>query len=211
MTTIGIIGSGNIGGAVARLGVDHGYDVVVSNSRGPETLTDLVASLGEHARAGTAQEAAAAGDLVLVAVPLQAYPTLPVAALAGKVVMLADNYYPARDGQIAALDDQEVTSAGLVQQVLPSSPVVKVFNHIQAGELTTDGTPAGTADRRALAVFGDSPDARATVAAVLDDLGYDAVDGGPLSESWRIEPGTPGYGPRLTAPELKEALAAATR
>lgn len=211
MTTLGIIGSGNIGGAVAHLGVTSGYDVVVSNSRGPETLSDLVASLGEHARAGTALEAATAGDLVLIAVPLKAYPSLPVDALAGKVVMLADNYYPARDGQIAELDDGEVTSAGLVQRLLPSSQVVKVFNHIGAGDLAGQGTPAGTADRRALAVFGDSPDARATVTALLDDLGYDTVDGGPLSESWRIEPNTPGYGPRLTASGLKEALASATR
>lgn len=211
MTTLGIIGSGNIGGAVAHLGVNAGYDVVVSNSRGPQTLSGLVESLGEHARAGTAQEAAAAGDLVLIAVPLAAYPTLPVDALAGKVVMLADNYYPARDGQIAELDDGEVTSAGLVQRLLPSSAVVKVFNHIQSGELAAQGTPAGTPDRRALAVFGDSPEARATVTAVLDDLGYNTVDGGPLAESWRIEPGTPGYGPRLDADGLKAALASATR
>jgi predicted dinucleotide-binding enzyme len=211
MTTIGIIGSGRIGGAVAKLGVDHGYDVVVSNSRGPSTLAPLVSTLGSRARAGTAEEAARAGDLVLLAVPLAAYSTLPADALAGKVVMVADNYYPQRDGQIASLDSGELTSAGLVQQLFPASLIVKVFNHIQSDHLASESQAAGTADRRALAIFGDSAQARSTVASLLDDLGYDAVDGGPLAESWRIEPGTPGYGPRLDASGLKEALAAATR
>src|ERR1700712_3855235 len=119
MTTIGFIGSGHIGSNVARAAIAHGDDVVMSNSRGPETLADLIAELGEHARAATAAEAAAAGDLVVVAIPLKDEGQIPVAELAGKVVIDADNYYPQRDGNIAELDAQQKTSAQLLQERLP--------------------------------------------------------------------------------------------
>jgi len=211
MTTIGLIGAGNIGQAVARLAVDHGYDVVLSNSRGPETLTDLVAELGEHAQADTAEGAAGRADLAVVTIPLKAYRDVPVAPLAGKVVIDTNNYYPERDGRIAELDDRSTTSASLLQDHLPTSQVVKAFNHIMSGHLTEHASPTGTVGRRALAVAGDHDDAKTTVTALIDDFGFDVVDVGPLAESWRIEPGTPGYGPRLDAAELREALAAATR
>ncbi|WP_258725205.1 NADPH-dependent F420 reductase [Cellulomonas sp. NS3] len=211
MTTIGLIGSGHIGGTLARLAVEHGYDVVVSNSRGPETLTDLVAELGDRARAGTAQEAAEAGDVVVVTIPLEAYRTVPVEPLAGKVVIDTTNYYWQRDGHIPELDAQETTSSALLQEHLPESSVVKAFNHITSADLGSRSTPAGTPGRRALAVASDHDDAKAQVSALLDELGFDAVDAGTLADSWRIEPGTPGYGPDLDADGLQAALAAATR
>src|SRR5512141_1629152 len=139
MTTIGLIGAGNIGQAVARLAVDHGYDVVLSNSRGPETLTDVVAGLGEHAVADTAEGAAERGDIVVVTIPMHAYRDVPVAPLAGKVVIDTNNYYPERDGQIADLDLEKTTTSEMVQQHLPGSRVVKAFNHIYAAELTAHG------------------------------------------------------------------------
>ncbi len=209
--TIGTIGAGNIGTAVARLAVAAGYDVVLSNSRGPETLADLVAELGPRASADTAEGAATRGDLVVVTIPLHAIDSVPVEPLAGKVVVDTNNYYPERDGQVAELDDQSQTSAGLLQRHLPGSHVVKAFNHIQAAQLESDGTPAGTEGRRALAVYGDDDTAVETVSRWLDELGYDAVAGGGLAQSWRIEPGTPGYGPRLDADGLGQALSEASR
>jgi 8-hydroxy-5-deazaflavin:NADPH oxidoreductase len=215
MTTIATIGAGHIGTAVARIALAAGYDVVLSNSRGPETLAELVSGLtsqvGPGASADTAAGAAARGDLVVVTIPLHAIGDVPVEPLAGKVVIDTNNYYPGRDGQIAELDDHTGTSAGLLQRHLPTSKVVKAFNHIQSSQLASEGTPPGTPGRRALALFGDDASARQTVAGLLDELGFDPVDGGPLSESWRIEPGTPGYGPQLDADGLRRALAAATR
>jgi len=211
MTTIGLIGAGHIGTAVAQLAVDHGHDVVVSNSRGPETLAETVAELGPRAEADTAQGAAERGEIVVVTIPLKAYRSVPIEPLAGKVVIDTNNYYPQRDGQIAELDDGSATSAGLLQEHLPQSHVVKAFNHIAFNHLTEHATPAGTAHRRALAIAGDDETAKATVSALIDELGFDVVDVGPLAESWRIEPGTPGYGPRLDADGMREALAAAQR
>ena len=211
MKTIGLIGSGHIGSQVARLAVATGYDVVLSNSRGPDTLAALVAELGPHARAATPAEAAAAGDIVVVTIPLGKYRTVPVAPLAGKIVLDTNNYYPQRDGQIPDLDSESVTSSELLQAHLPSSRVVKAFNHIYAAQLTTDGQPAGTPNRRALVIAGDDAGAKRTVTELLDRFGFDTVDAGPLKESWRIQPGTPGYGPQHNAEELRADLAAARR
>ena len=211
MTTIGLIGAGNIGGQLARLAVANGYDVVVSNSRAPDTLAGLVAELGDRARADTAEGAAATADVAVVSIPLKNVEKVPVGPLAGKVVIDTSNYYPARDGHIAALDEARTTVSQLLQHHLPESQVVKAFNHQYAADLTTDGAPPGTTGRRALAVFGDDDAARATVAGIIDSFGFDAVDGGPLAESWRIQSGAPGYGRRRTADELRADLAAATR
>ena len=211
MTTIGFIGSGRIGSQLARLAVAQGHDVVLSNSRGPETLSDLVAELGPRARAGTPAEAAEAADLAVVTIPLRAIGTVPVEPLAGKVVIDTNNYYPSRDGQIAALDSEETTVSELLQQHLPSSKVVKAFNHIMAAQLTTDGQPAGTPGRRALAVAGDDPDARATVARLIDSFGFDVVEVSPLSEGWRYQRDTPAYVTRETADTLRTDLGAAQR
>ena len=193
MTTIGLIGSGNIGSTVARLALAAGHDVVLSNSRGPETLTDLVAELGERASAASSQEAAAKGDIVVVTVPLKAYRDVPVEPLAGKVVMDTNNYYPERDGSIAELDDETTTTSELLQQHLPTSQVVKVFNNIFFKNLAQLGRPSASPERSALAVAGDDAGAKATVAAFLDEIGYDAHDVGDLAEGWRYQRDTPAY------------------
>lgn len=211
MKTIGLIGAGHIGSQLARLAVAHGYDVVVSNSRGPETLASLVRELGPRARAATPAEAAAAGDIVVVTIPLKSYRTVPAAPLAGKIVIDTNNYYPQRDGHIAELDNESTTTSELLQAHLPESKVVKAFNHIYASELTTHGQPAGSKNRRALVIAGDDENAKAAVARLIDEFGFDVVDAGPLKESWRIQRDTPGYGPRRTADELRRDLDAAKR
>ena len=211
VSTIGVIGAGNIGSSVARAVIGAGYDVVIANSRGPETLTELIAQLGPQARAATAREAGEAAELVVVAVPLQAIDDVPVEPLAGKTVIDANNYYSARDGQIAALDTHQTTSSQLLQDRLPEARVVKGFNHIMAGQIVGDAQQSGGSNRRALALFTDDDEARAQVHRLFDEIGFDPVDGGTLADSWRIEPGAPGYGPRLDAVALTAALAAAER
>ncbi len=211
MKTIGLIGAGHIGSQVARLAVANGYRVVISNSRGPETLAELVAELGPNARAATSTDAAKAGDIVVVTVPLKNYRDVPVEPLAGKIVIDTNNYYPQRDGHIPELDNESTTTAELLQAHLPASKVVKAFNHIYAAQLTTDGKPAGSKNRRALVIAGDDAGAKATVTSLLDQFGFDTVDAGPLKEGWRIQRDTPGYGPRRTAEELRKDLAAAKR
>ena len=209
--TIGLVGAGHIGSQIARLAVANGYNVVLSNSRGPETLSALVAELGPRARAATAVDAAKAGDVVVVTVPLKNYRAVPVEPLAGKIVIDTNNYYPQRDGAIAELDNESTTTSGLLQAHLPASSVVKAFNHIYAAALTTDGQPAGSKNRRALAIAGDDQEAKATVTHLLDRFGFDTVDAGSLKEGWRFQRDTPGYGPRRTAEELRRDLAAAKR
>jgi hypothetical protein len=211
MKTIGLIGAGHIGSQLARLAVKNGYNVVISNSRGPETLADLVRELGSLARAATAEEAARAGDIVVVTIPLKNLNDVPVAPLAGKIVIDTLNYYPQRDGHIADLDNEKTTTSEMVQRHLPASKIVKAFNHIYAAELTTHGQPAGSANRRALAIAGDDAAAKKTVTDLLNQFGFDTVDIGPLSDSWRIQRDTPGYGPRRTAEQLRQDLAAAKR
>ncbi|MEO6944104.1 MAG: NAD(P)-binding domain-containing protein [Lacisediminihabitans sp.] len=211
MTTIGFIGSGNIGSQVARAAIARGYDVVMSNSRGPETLRELVAELGSNAKAATPAEAAEAADFAVVTVPLKAYKDVPVAPLAGKIVIDTNNYYWERDGHIAELDNGMTTTSTLLQEHLPTSKVAKGFNHIQSAQITTDGTPAGTENRRALATAGNSEEATALVTKLYDELGFDAVNIGPLSESWRVERDQPAYVTRQNAEELTHNLALAKR
>jgi predicted dinucleotide-binding enzyme len=193
MTTIGFIGSGNIGGTVARLAVDAGYDVVLANSRGPETLSDLVRQLGPRSRADSAAGAAAAGEIVIVSVPLKAYTQVPVEPLAGKVVLDTNNYYPERDGHLPELDTKQTTTSGLLQAHLLTSHVVKAFNNIYFKTLAVLGRPAGASDRSALAIAGDDEAAKRTAAAFLDRIGYDAFDAGSLADSWRFERDMPAY------------------
>jgi 8-hydroxy-5-deazaflavin:NADPH oxidoreductase len=212
MTTIGLIGAGHIGSQLARLALANGYDVVISNSRGPDTLGDLVDELGPRAQAATTTEAAAAGDVGVVTIPFKNYRRVPVAPLAGKVVIDTNNYYPQRDGQFPELDDDTTTSAELLQAHLPSSKVVKAFNNIVAAQLTTDGTPAGTPNRRALPIAGDDVDAKKTVARLLDQFGFDALDVGPLAEGWRFQRDTAAYvAGRQNLAELQANLAVAKR
>jgi 8-hydroxy-5-deazaflavin:NADPH oxidoreductase len=211
MTTIGFIGSGHIGTALARATTARGYDVVMSNSRGPETLSGLVGELGPRARAATAAEAAAAGDLVVVTIPLGSYAQVPVEPLAGKVVLDTDNYYPDRDGRIAELEDESTTTSEIVQRHLAGARVVKAFNHIYAADLVERATPPGTPHRRALAIAGDDPSAKNAASSYIDTLGFDVVDLGPLAEGWRVQRDTPGYVTRLDRAGLERAAAAAQR
>lgn len=194
MTTIGFIGSGDIGGTVARLAVAAGHDVVLSNSRGPDTLADLVADLGPRARAATPAEAAADGDLVVVSIPLKAYRAVPAEPLAGTVVIDTNNYYAGRDGSIAELDDGTTTSSELLQRHLGTARVVKGFNTIHFRHLASLARPSGAPDRTALPIAGDDAAARTAAAEFLDSIGYDVVDLGPLAQGRRIQPGSPAYG-----------------
>lgn len=211
MTTIGIIGAGHIGSQVARAAIDAGYEVVIANSRGPETLAGLVAELGPHARAATAAGAAEAADVAVVTVPFKAYASIPVEPLAGKIVIDTNNYYWERDGHVPALDQGRATVTGLLQEHLPTSRVAKGFNHITARDITTDGRPAGTPGRRALATASDHADAAQFVADLYDRFGFDTVNIGPLSESWRVERDQPAYVVPQTRGELVANLARAER
>ncbi|MCO5954407.1 NADPH-dependent F420 reductase [Microbacterium yannicii] len=211
MTTIGIIGAGHIGSALARAFSGLGYDVVIANSRGPESLADLVAELGPKVTAATAADAAAAGDIAVVTVPLKALKDVPVEPLAGKIVLDTVNYYFERDGHVDALDRGEATTSELVQAHLPASKVVKAFNQILASEINTTGLPAGDPNRRALGTASDHEDAVELVTGIYDALGFDSVSAGPLSESWRLERDRPAYTARQTAAELRENLAKGNR
>jgi predicted dinucleotide-binding enzyme len=222
MTTLGFIGSGMIGGTVARLSVAAGHQVVLSNSRGPETLKDLAGELGPLARAATSEEAGAAGELVVVSVPLHACPHLPAGSLAGHTVLDTGNYYPQRDDQIPEIDSGSLTSSAWLQRQLPGAEVVNVFNNIYYKHLRSLARPAGAADRSYLPIAGDDATAKAAVTEFLDSIGYGAVDAGTLAESWRQEPGSPAYGAPYgpfdneagtpaSAGVIRAALAAATR
>ena len=211
MTTIGIIGAGHIGSQVARAAIAVGYDIVIANSRGPETLAGLIEDLGPKARAATAAEAGAAGDFVVVTVPLRAIAAVPVDELAGKIVIDTNNYYFERDGHIDALDHGIDTVTGLLQAHLPQSRVAKGFNQIKFSDITTDGTPAGTPNRRALATSSNYPDAVALVTQFFDEIGFDTVDSSPLSESWRFDRNQPAYGAVENREQLAASLAAGVR
>lgn len=208
---VGIIGAGNIGSNVARAALAAGYNVVIANSRGPESLEDLVAELGPEAQAATVEDAAVTADWIVVAIPLGRIGELPPEPFAHKVVLDANNYYPQRDGHIAALDSQEKTSSQILQDHLPDAQVVKAFNTIQAAQIATDGSLPGTDNRRALPIAGDDEAAVGLAGSFIDALGFDTVTIGTLAESWKIEPGTPAYGPRVNADQLREITANVTR
>ncbi|MFE6946598.1 NADPH-dependent F420 reductase [Streptomyces chartreusis] len=199
MAVLGIIGSGSIGTALARLAIAAGIDVVLANSRGPHSLSDLVANLGPSARAGTPVEAAEAGDWVVSAIPLKNYFALPAAQLVGKVVLDTGNYYPERDGRIAVLDSERSTTTELVQDYLAGAKVVKAFNNIVARHIPLLARSAGAHDRTAVPIAGNDAHARVFAAALIDDLGFDVVDAGLLAEGWRFEPETAAYVAPYTA------------
>ncbi len=208
MTIIGLIGSGFIGTAIARQAIEQGHDVVLSNSRGPETLVELVTELGERATAATAHEAAAAGDLVVVTVPFKAHRDVPVEPLAGKVVIDTNNYYFERDGHYEEIDEGRTSVSEMLADHLPTSKVVKAFNAIQAAHIVTEGRPAGTDGRRALAIAGDDADAKRAVTDLIDSFGFDVVDAGPLAEGRRFDRDKPAYGAEVDVEGMREAIAA---
>ncbi|MFD2766772.1 NADPH-dependent F420 reductase [Micromonospora eburnea] len=204
---IGIIGSGHIGGTLTRRLCALGHDVTVTNSRGPQSLTDLAAETG--ATAGTLEETVQGAELVIVAVPVRAVPDLPAALFDGKLVVDADNYYPERDGDIPELLDRSLSSSRWTAEHLKGAQVVKVFNTIRAPHLMDNGRPAGAPDRIALPVAGDDSAAKRVVMELVDELGFDPVDGGTLDGSWRQQPGTPVYGADRDADGVRQGLAEA--
>jgi 8-hydroxy-5-deazaflavin:NADPH oxidoreductase len=211
MTTIGIIGSGHVGSNLARAAIAHGYDVVLSNSQGPDSLAGLVKELGPQARAATPAQAAADGDFAIAAIPITTIDQVPVEPLAGKVVIATINYFPQRLGHIPDIDDGTTTAPGLLQAHLPTSKVVRAFGMINAGDMSGDGHPEGDPRRRALALAGDDPAAKQLVAGLYDEFGFDALDIGGLDESWRIDAGQPAFVVRQNLAELKANVARATR
>jgi predicted dinucleotide-binding enzyme len=194
MTTVGFIGSGHLGSTIARLAVEAGHQVVLSNSRGPETLADTAAELGPRASVATSEEAAAAGDIVVVSVPLKAFPDLPAMRLAGKTVIDTCNYGPERDGHIPELDGTSLTSSELLLRYIPDAMVVKAFNNIYYEHLLSLARPAGAIDRSYLPIAGDSAPAKAAATEFIESIGYSVVDTGPLADSWRQATGTPVWG-----------------
>jgi 8-hydroxy-5-deazaflavin:NADPH oxidoreductase len=211
MTTIGIIGSGHVGNNLAKAAIAHGYDVVLSNSQGPDSLTGVVAELGPKARAAAPEQAAAAGDFAIVAIPITTVNRVPVEPLAGKVVIATINYFPQRDGHIAAIDNGSTTAPGVLQAHLPASKVVRGFSMLDAADMSGDGHPKGDPKRRALALAGDDATAKHLVVRLYDEFGFDAVDLGGLDESWRVDPGQPAFVTRQNLAELRANVAKAKR
>jgi predicted dinucleotide-binding enzyme len=201
---IGIIGSGNIGTALVQHLTKLGHDVVIANSRGPETLSDIAAETG--ATATTAEQAAAAEDLVIVTIPEKAVPELPIAVLSASKATIVDtgNYYPSRDGELKEIVDGLPDSAWVASVI--GHPVIKAFNNIYSQSLVEKGTPAGSPDRVALSVAGDDQQQKKVVMELIDAIGFDPVDCGSLSESWKQQPGTPAYCQDLTKEALQSAL-----
>jgi hypothetical protein len=209
---IGVIGSGKIGSTTAKLFVDTGHEVMVANSRGPDTLADLVADLGPAAHAGTVEDAARFGDVVLVAIPLRAVGNLPSAPFAGKIVVDANNYYPQRDGHVPELDSEQTTSSEILAAQLPGARVVKSFNTMNFRPLGTEGRPGAPRDRRlAMYVAGDDADAKRTVSELIEAMGFAPVDTGTLRHGGaRQQPGSPIYNNPMTADEAEPTVAALT-
>ena len=208
---IGIIGAGNIGGALTRRFTALGHDVAVANSRGPETLAGLAAETG--ATAVSATEATQGADLVIVTIPEKNIPNLPAGLFDGAashvVIVDTGNYYPQqRDGRIEEIEAGSTESRWVARQL--GRPVIKAFNNIYSQHLLDRGLPSGTHGRIALPVAGDDPAAKAVVLELIDDLGFDGVDAGTLDESWRQQPGTPVYGTDLDAAGVRRALSEAS-
>ena len=206
---IGIIGAGFIGRAVGRLAVARGHDVMLSNSRDPRTLTSAMISVG--CRIGTAAQASAFGDLVVVAVPFWNHAAITPGPLTGKIVLDANNYYPQRDGVIEALDDHSTTTSEMLARHLAGAKIVKCFNAILERDIEKDALPPGQPGRRALPIAGDDTDAKQVTTTLLDGLGFDVVDAGPLAEGWRFERARPAYCVRFDRASLERALADAGR
>jgi predicted dinucleotide-binding enzyme len=214
--SIGIVGAGRIGHALGVRFAGAGHAVMLSNSRGPDTLGDVVSSIEGNVRAGTVEEAAAFGEFAAVAIPTQAIRGLPPVPFTGKLVIDANNYYPDPDWRLAELDADEVTSSELLASLLPGATVVKAFNTIYWARLLEDSHPELPAEERlAIPIAGDDPEAKRTVSDLIDQIGFTAVDAGTLAETRRQQPGAPLYleyaearrrGELLPAARLRELL-----
>jgi predicted dinucleotide-binding enzyme len=205
---IGIIGAGNIGGTAAKLFVQAGHEIAIANRRGVETLTDLVAELGQNAQASSIEEAARFGEIVFVSIPFGKYKTLPAEAFAGKIVVDSNNYYPDRDGVFAELDDNKTTSSKLLAEHLPGARVVKGFNTIWFEHLKTQGdVNLPVEERRAIFIAGDDAEAKAIVKKLIEEIGFAAVDTGDLGEGGAAQqPETAIYNRNVTAGEAAAIL-----
>ncbi|MEV0221563.1 NAD(P)-binding domain-containing protein [Streptomyces sp. NPDC050704] len=208
---IGIIGAGNIGGNLTRRLTALGHDVSVANSRGPHTLTALAEETG--ATPVTVEEAARGAELVVVTIPVKAVPDLPSGLLDeaadGVTVIDTNNYYPQRDGRIAAIEDEGVTESRWTARQIGHT-VIKAFNGTYAQDILDRPRPAGAPDRMALPVAGDDEAAKRRVRDLIDELGFDTVDAGSLDDSWRQQPGTPVYGFQEGVDAVTKALAEAS-
>jgi hypothetical protein len=205
---IGIIGAGHIGSTLARHFTAAGHEVAISNSRGPETLRDLEAELGERARAATVEEAARFGGIVVVAIPFKAYHNVPEDAVAGKVVIDAMNYYPQRDGHIGELDSGRTTSSELLARHLRSSYVVKAFNSVRWDSLRDKARPRAEGGHIGIPISGDDLAAKQEVDDLIGEIGFDGVDAGSLAEGGRKhQPGAAAYGAELPSAELAAMIA----
>lgn len=207
---IGIIGAGNIGGTLTRRLTALGHDVQVANSRDPGTLAGLADETG--ARAVWAADAATDADLVIVSIPQKSVPDLAPGILSrarpGAPVLETNNYYPQRDGRIAAIEDGQPESVWVAEQL--GVAVVKVFNGIYSKHLVTKAAAKGSAGRVAIPIAGADGPAKQAAFDLVDELGFDPVDGGPLEQSWRQQPGTPVYGKNYGVTDALEALAEAS-
>lgn len=197
---IGIIGAGFVGRAIAKLAIQAGHQVMLSNSRDPRTLFSLKPMIG--CETGTAAEAARFGQVVVIAVPLTALEQLPAAELQGKTVLDAVNYYPERDGEIEELLTGRISTSERLARLLPNSRITKAFNAIRMTDLETQGVPAGDAHRRAIPLAGDDREGKAIAMALYEAFGFDAVDAGALAEGWRFERATPAYCVALNREQL---------
>jgi hypothetical protein len=205
---IGLIGAGNIGATAARNFLNAGHTVALSNSRGPDTLQDLIDDLGPNAQALTTEKAAEFGDVVMEAIPYGHVESLPADALAGKILISASNYYPQRDGEI---DFDGQTQTGRLAAMLPDTRVVKAFNTIYWEHLRDQGDPSRPMDeRRVIPLAGDDENAKSTVADLIEEIGFAPLDLGSLRDSHRMEPGQPIYNNTLTRPEAQERLGETT-
>lgn len=205
---IGIVGAGNIGATAAHLFIQAKHEVAISNSRGPETLQELVATLGAHAHGTTLEAAARFGDVVLVAIPFGKYQQLPAAAFRGKIVIDAGNYYPNRDGQITELNEGKSTSSELMASHLDGARLVKGFNTIWSEHLKMQGdVKLPLEQRRAIFISGDDSQAKEVIARLIEEIGFAAIDTGSLPEGGRLQqPDSPIYNKTLTTKEAREIL-----
>lgn len=205
---IGIIGAGNIGATAAKLFAGAGHEVAISNSRGAETLKDLTKEIGENVKPLRAEEAAKFGEVVLVAIPFKEYKTLPVEALANKIVIDAENYYPDRDGVFQEIEDGKITESELVAEHLKGSKIVKAFNTIWFEHLKTQGNKdLPKEERRVIFVCGDDADAKKKVSALIEEIGFGAFDTGNLSEGGKTQAvGSAIYNRDITVAEVDGVL-----
>jgi 8-hydroxy-5-deazaflavin:NADPH oxidoreductase len=211
MPTIGFIGSGHVGQSIAKAAISKGYDVVLSNNQGPDSLVDVVKALGPRAVAASPADAATKCDFAVVAIPITTIDQVPVEPLAGKVVLCTINYFPDRLGHIPDIDNGITTAPGLLQAHLPESHVVRAFSMIDAADMSEDGHPEGDPKRRALALSGDDPHAKKLVIDLYNQFGFDALDIGGLDESWRVDAGQKAFVTHQNLAQLTENVANAKR